>query len=251
MSSSIASYFVLENGVEPIMQICLRDRNRISVQSDLYGAYALGIRNVLFITGDHSMYGLHPEAKSVFDVDSVQALDLAMLLSEGYNILGEDVEGVPDFFLGATFNPGALSIETHIARTNAKVKAGARFFQTQCIFDPRVLEQFMSRLDNPGLPVLAGIIPLQSPEMALFMNENVPEVTVPANYIKRLEEASDEANPEERLQATRAAGLEIALEVIGELRQLDIQGLHIMGVGWEESVVEIVKKLNLLPRPLR
>lgn len=251
MASSIASYYVLNNGVEPIMQVCLRDRNRISVQSDLYGAYALGVRNVLFITGDHSMHGLHPEAKSVFDIDSVQALDLASLLTEGYNILGEDVEGPPDFFLGATFNPGASSLEEHILRTKAKADAGARFFQSQCIFDARVLEEFMSAFEDFEMHVLAGIIPLQSPEMAMFMNEHVPEVTVPDDYLKRLEEASDTAGPEERLQQTREVGLEIALELIEELRGLDLQGLHIMGVGWEESVVEIVKRLGLLPRPSR
>jgi 5,10-methylenetetrahydrofolate reductase len=251
MSSVVASHFVLETGVEPIMQVCLRDKNRISIQSDLYGAYALGIRNILFITGDHSMYGLHPEAKSVYDIDSVQALDLASLLSEGYNILGEDVEGSPDFYLGATFNPGTTSVAEHIERTQKKVRAGARFFQTQCIFDASILERFMSSLEHLDLRILAGIVPLQSPEMAIFMNENVPEVEVPADFIRQLEEASDKAEPEDRLQATRAVGLQIALDTIEEIRQLDIQGLHIMGVNWEESVVEIVRSLGLLPRPPR
>jgi 5,10-methylenetetrahydrofolate reductase len=250
MSSVVASHFILEEGVEPIMQVCLRDKNRISIQSDLYGAYALGIRNILFITGDHSMYGLHPEAKSVFDIDSIQALDLASLLCEGYNILGEDVEGSPDFYLGATFNPNFTSTD-HVERTERKAKAGARFFQTQCIFDASVLEKFMSSIEHLNIPVLAGIVPLQSPEMAVFMDEHVPEVDVPPDFIKQLEEASDAAEPDGKLQATRTVGLQIALDTIMELRQLDIQGLHIMGVNWEESVVEIVKRLDLLPRPSR
>ncbi|MGQ4911684.1 MAG: methylenetetrahydrofolate reductase [Candidatus Thorarchaeota archaeon] len=251
MASPIASYFVLEAGAEPIMQICMRDRNRIAVQSSLYGAHALGIRNVLFVTGDSSEHGCYPDAKSVFDIDSVQALDLATLLAEGFNIEGEEIEGVPEFYTGATFNPFATPIDEHVLRTEEKVRAGARFFQTQCIFDVTPLERFLSTVDHLDLRVLAGVVPLQSPEMATFMNDNVPEVTVPEKYIKRLEDAADGLEPEEVLKATRPVGLEIALEIIEDLQRLDIQGLHIMGVGWEESVVEIVKRLGMHPRPKR
>lgn len=250
MSSTVGSYFILKAGIEPVLQLSTRDRNRIAIQSELFAAHALGIRNLLFISGDHSRHGSMKRAKSVYDIDSIQALEMARSLMSGYDILGEELEGTPDFYMGATFNPYEEPMDAHILRTERKRDAGAEFFQTQGIFDPTQLEEFLSRTEHLDLKVIAGVIPLQSPEMARFMNEFVPGIVIPDEMIERLDVAADGLEEEEILEATRPVGIEIALETITELRHLEgIHGLHIMGVGWLESVVEIVRRAGLYPRP--
>jgi methylenetetrahydrofolate reductase (NADPH) len=252
MSSTVGSYFVLKAGAEPILQLSTRDRNRIALQSELFAAHALGIRNVLFISGDHPRHGKMKGARSVYDIDSVEALQMARLLMDGYDALGEDLEGVPEFYLGSTFNPYEEPMDLHVLRTEEKMKAGAEFFQTQAVFDTAKLAEFLEASSHLDLRVIAGIIPLQSPEAARFMNEFVPGIVIPEGMIERLDVAADGLEEEELLQATKPLGIEIALETIKELRHMDgIHGLHIMGVGWIESVAEIVKQAGFYPRPKR
>ncbi len=252
MSSTVGAHFVHQAGAEPILQMCTRDRNRIAIQSELFAAYALGIRNVLFISGDHSRHGMEKQAKCVYDINSVQALSLARSLMSGFDALGEELEGTPCFFLGSTFNPYEEPVEAHIIRTEEKLAAGAKFFQTQGVFEVPPLSGFLSRVQHLNLSVIAGVIPLQSPEMARFMNDFVPGIVVPSEMIKRLDDAAEglEEDEEELLRATMPVGIEIALETIEEIRSIDaVRGVHIMGVGWAECVEEIVRRAGLYPRP--
>ena len=158
MSSAVCAKYVIEAGAEPIMQMSTRDRNRISIESELYGAYALGIRNILFITGDHTLLGSHPEAKMVYDIDSIQALQLASHLMSGKDLAGDSLEGTPQFLLGSTFNPYADPLELQVMRVEKKRDAGAKFFQTQAVFNPERLELFMDLARDLNVKVLAGIV---------------------------------------------------------------------------------------------
>jgi methylenetetrahydrofolate reductase (NADPH) len=250
MSSTICAHYVLQTGAEPIMHLTTRDRNRISLQSELYGAYAVGIRNILFVAGDHVRYGSHPDAKVVYDLDTINALALATKLRDGTDFAGDELEGVPEFYLGATINPNVSSIEEHILQTEAKQNAGARFFQTQAIFEPEKLKDFMELALGLNLKVLAGIIPLRDVEMAEFMNTQIPEITIPEEVIKRIEDAGKGFNEEARIQEMEKEGISIALETLEKVRRINgINGVHLMGVGWTESIVELVKGANLFPRP--
>jgi 5,10-methylenetetrahydrofolate reductase len=250
MSSAAGAYFILQEGAEPVMQISTRDRNRISIESELYSAYALGIRNLLFITGDNLIFESNHMTKLVYDVDSIQALRLTSRLMSGFDIAGNELEGTPEFFLGATFNPYAESIKTQVARTEEKQAAGARFFQTQAIFDTTPLESFMDLAADLDITVLAGIIPIKSLEMAEYMNNNVPGIKIPDALIKRLEAAGKGLKDEEMLESMRAEGLLIAEETIKAVRKIKgIHGLHLMCIGWEESIPVLVKKAGLYPRP--
>jgi 5,10-methylenetetrahydrofolate reductase len=250
MSSTACARIVLDAGAEPIMQMSMRDRNSISIESELYGAYALGIRNVLFVTGDDMILGSHPKAKMVFDIDSIQALKLASHLMSGTNLAGEPIEGTPEFFLGSTFNPYAEEIELQIRRAEKKRNAGAKFFQTQAIFDIAPLEAFMDLAFDLELKVLAGVMPLKGPKRASFMNDNVPGIKIPQEIIQRLEESGKGLKDEKMLEAMRAEGLLIAAETIKAIRHIKgIDGVHLMGVGWEESIPALVKSAGLYPRP--
>ena len=250
MSSTICAHYVLQNGAEPIMHLTTRDRNRISIQSELYGAYAVGIRNVLFVAGDHARYGSHPDAKVVYDLNTINALVLATKLRDGTDFAGDELEGVPEFYIGATFNPNVSSIEEHVIQTEGKQNAGAQFFQTQAIFEPEKLKDFMSMTSGLNLKVLAGIIPLRDVEMAEFMNTQMPEITIPDEIIKRIEDAGKGLNEEARIKEMQKEGIRIALETLEKVRRINgINGVHLMGVGWTESIVELVKGANLFPRP--
>ena len=250
MSSTICAHYVLQSGAEPRMHLTTRDRNRISIQSELYGAYAVGIRNVLFVAGDHARYGSHPDAKVVYDLDTINALVLATNLRHGTDFAGDELEGTPEFYLGATFNPNASSLEELILQTEAKQDAGAHFFQTQAIFAPEKLKDFMGLVSDMNLKVLAGIIPLRDVEMAEFMNTQIPEITVPEELVQRIEDAGKGLNEEARIIEMENEGIRIALETLEKVRRINgINGVHLMGVGWPESVVEIAKSANLFPRP--
>jgi methylenetetrahydrofolate reductase (NADPH) len=250
MSSTACARLVLDIGGEPIMQMSTRDRNSISIESDLYGAYALGIRNVLFITGDDIISGSHPAVKIVHDINSIEALKLASRMMSGTNLDGEPLEGTPEFFLGSTFNPYAEPMQLHIQRTEEKRDAGARFFQTQAIFDIGCLETFMDLTHDLEINVLAGVMPLKGPKRACFMNRNVPGINIPQEIIDRLEDAGKGLKDDEMLEAMRAEGLLIAAETIKAIRQIKgIHGVHLMGVGWEESIPALVKSTGLYPRP--
>lgn len=249
MSSTASARLVLDAGGEPILQLSTRDRNRIAIESELYGAYALGIRNVLFITGDRTIMGAHSDAKLVFDMDSIQALRFTSHLMEGIDFDGEELQGKPEFFMGATFNPFAESIEMEILRTKQKKDAGAQFFQTQAVFDTLAFETFVDRIRDLELKILVGIIALRGPKNARFMNVNVPGIKIPEEYIKRLESAGKGLKDDEERDAMRNEGLLIASETIKVIRNIKgIAGLHLMGIGREESIPDLVKLAGLSSR---
>ena len=249
MSSTICAHYVMQAGAEAIMHLTTRDRNRISIQSELYGAYALGVRNVLIIAGDHAQHGSHPEAKVVYDLDTITTIELITKLGAGIDSAGDELEGVPDFYIGSTFNPNTSVLEEQVLQTEKKLNAGAQFFQTQAIFEPDRLKEFMEMTSGLSLNVLAGIIPLRDVEMAEFMNSNVPEITVPDQIIKRMSDAGKGLDEEARIESMQNEGIRIALELLEEVRRIrGVNGVHLMGVGWTESVVELVKRANLFPR---
>lgn len=250
MSSMVCSSFVLQSGNEPIMQLSSRDRNRVAIASDLYGAYALGVRNLLFITGDHTLLGSHPHTKMVYDLDSIQALQIASHLMTGTDLADDDLEGTPSFYLGATFNPRADPLEMQVMRVEKKHEAGAQFFQTQAIYDMARFEEFLEQLGGVDIKILAGIIPLKSPTMARFMNKCIPGIKIPEELIERLERAGAGKNSVAEITAFQQEGLAIAIETVKKVRDLDgVNGVHIMGIGWEESIPQIVEATNLYPRP--
>ncbi len=250
MSSSICAHYVLQAGAEPIMHLTTRDRNRIAIQSELYGAYAIGVRNVLIVAGDHPRYGSHPDAKIVYDLDTIRTIELISKLPRGTDFAGDELEGVPQFYIGATINPNASSIEEEVLEVEKKQNAGANFFQTQAIFKPERLKDFMKLALGLNLKVLAGIIPLRDVEMAEFMNAQIPGIEVPDEIIKRMEIAGRGHNEEARVEEMQKEGLTIALEVMDSIRRIKgIGGVHLMGVGWTESIIELVKRANLYPRP--
>lgn len=247
MSSIAASAILLRNGLEPVMQMVTRDRNRIAAQSDLFGAYALGIRNMLCLTGDHQTFGNHPMAKNVFDMDSIQLLDMVRVIrDEGKMNSGEPVQGGIKMFFGAAANPFADPFEFRVIRLAKKIAAGADFVQTQCIYDMNRFREFMRMACDMGLDkkcfILAGLTPLKSAGMAAYMNKNVAGITVPDSLIQRLRGAPKGTQSEE--------GIKILLEQIQEVREIPgVAGVHVMAIEWEEKVGEIVERAGLLPRP--
>jgi methylenetetrahydrofolate reductase (NADPH) len=250
MSSLACARFVLEAEAEPILQIAMKDRNRVAFKGNLYGAYALGVRNVLFVTGDHLGLGSDAQADLVSDIDSVQALQLTTHMMSGKDHTDEELEGVPTFFLGATFDPYAHPRDEHVRRTKRKHDSGAQFFQTQAIYDIDRFAEFMESIEELNAHVLAGIIPLRSPEMAEFMTENVSGIAIPDQILQRLENCAEGLHDEERDEATQFEGLAIAAETINSLRKMkSVDGVHIMAVGWESCVPEIVRSVGLYPRP--
>lgn len=225
LGSLAASHLLKKRGAEPIYQVTCRDRNRIALQSDLLSAYALGIENVLCLTGDYVSLGDHPEAKPVFDLDSVSLLLTASRLQEGYDLAGRELAGSPAFCLGAVVNPGANPLEPQIIKMEKKIEAGAQFFQTQAVYEPEKFAAFMKEVEGLGVPVMVGIILLKSAGMARFMNRNVAGVHVPDHLIAEMEEAKDRAK----------TSVEIAGRLIREMKDL-CQGVHIMALGWERYV---------------
>ena len=223
-----------ELGYEPIMQIVCRDRNRLALQSELLNAAVFGIENILCLTGDHQTLGDHPQTKGVFDLDSVQLIVAAKGLMEGKDLTGNKLDGIPNFFLGGVVSPGLEPIELQLMKMEKKTEAGARFIQTQAIFEPEKFRQFMDKVRHLNVPILAGIIILKSAGMAKFMNENVAGVYVPDNLIKEMKETKDKA----------AKGVEITARIIREIKPY-CQGVHIMPLGWGHLVPEIIKQAGL------
>ena len=224
-----------QRGIEPILQVTCRDRNRLALQSDLLSAAALGIENVLILTGDHPAAGDHPEAKPVFDLDSVQLLQAARTLESGLDIKSNKLEGRPPHFcLGAVVNPGSDPIEPQILKMEKKIAAGAEFFQTQAVFDVRVFEKFIARTKHLDVPVMAGIVLLKSAAMARYMNKFVAGVNVPENLIKEIEDAKDKA----------AVSVDIASRLIRELKPM-CRGIHIMPIGWERYLPGVLDASGL------
>jgi methylenetetrahydrofolate reductase (NADPH) len=250
MSSIASARFVLDAGFEPVLHIAMRDRNRVALMSDLYGAHALGIRNVLFVTGDLPGLGSDTQAEIVSDIDSVQALQLATRMMAGKDHAGEELEGVPNLYLGATFDPFVEPINVQIRRTRLKHESGAQFFQTQAVYDVDRFAEFLESIEDLNTYVLAGVVPLQGLEMAEFMTEHVSGITIPDAILQRLENSAEGLDDEEQEQAAQQEGLLIATETINSLRMIDgVDGVHIMAVGWESCVPELVRSAGLYPRP--
>ena len=225
---ALASLLVRE-GYEPILQLTCRDRNRMALQADLLGAAALGIENLLLLSGDHARFGDHPQARPVFDLDSVQLLQVADGLTRGTDMVGKPVTGTPVFFAGAAVTPEAEPFELMFQKFRKKVENGARFFQTQAVFDTAKLVEFMAAARTLGVPVLLGVLLLKSAGMARFLNANIPGVQVPEAIIARLEGAAD----------PREEGVAIARELVAAARR-HCQGVHLMTLGAEERIPEIL-----------
>ncbi len=247
MSSIAVSAILKQMGLEPTMQMVVRDRNRIAIQSDIFGAYALGIRNILCLSGDHQKFGNHPTAKNVFDLDSIQLIQTVKRMRDEHKVLGGDeIEGPPQMFIGAAANPFADPFEYRVIRLAKKAAAGVDFVQTQCIYDMDKFERFMGMVRDRGLDkkvhILAGVTPLKSVGMARYMKEKVAGMEVPDEIISRMKAAGKEKAKEE--------GLKICVEQIQRLRQIEgVHGIHLMAIEWEEVVHEIVERAGLLPRP--
>jgi len=237
LGSLATCHLLIEKGLEPVFQITCRDRNRLALQSDLLSAYVLGIRNVLCLTGDHPVLGDQPESKPVFDLDSISLLKTASDLIDGKDIVGNQLDGKPNFFLGAVVSPCYEPIELQIIKMEKKINAGAKFFQTQAIYDVSNFEKFIKMTEEFNIPILGGIVLLKSAGMAKYMNENVAGVSVPEKYIKMMAEAKKE----ERTKVS----IQIAVEIIKDIKGM-CQGIHMMPLGWDKYVPEVLEKSGLL-----
>ena len=237
LGSMVVCHLLVDRGIDPIFQMTCRDRNRLALQSDLLSAWVLGIKNVLALTGDHPTLGDHPDAMPVFDLDSISLLRAISTLNQGSDLVGNQLKGAPDFLSGAVVNPGAdteAALEMQIIKMEKKIESGARFFQTQGIFDLDLFERFMKRIKGFKVPVLGGIILLKSAGMARFMNKNVAGVFVPEPFIKEMEETKDKVK----------TSVKIAAELIKGMKDL-CQGVHIMAIGWEKKVPMVLEEAGL------
>ncbi len=268
MSSIGAGTLVLNEGLEPIIQMVCRDRNRLAMQSDLLGAYALGIRNLLCLSGDHQTFGNHPNSKNVFDMDSIQMIEMVSDMRDKKVFqCGEPIKGIePRFFIGAAAAPFAGPVEYRPYRLAKKVQAGANFIQTQLIYDLDAFKVFMEKVRQLGLHektyILAGVGPFKSPAMAKYMKNSVPGILVPDELIQRMTAAGapwakipkDQLTKEDkkaRSQAYKTEGIKICIELIQQLREIEgVAGTHIMAIEWEEAIQPIVEGAGLLPRPV-
>jgi len=246
MASIPVCALLVRHGIEPVAQMTCRDRNRLAIQADLLGAAALGINNLLCLSGDHGRWGDHPHAKSVYDIDSNHLLFMARNMGEdGCLENGKQISPRPDFFIGAAANPFAPPYEYRPYRLAKKVAAGARFVQTQLIYNVDRFREYMAVVRNLGLEkmvyVLAGVGPLKSSRQASFMATQLAGMDVPKEIVARMEKTPKAAQPEE--------GIRICCEIIEQVRQIPgVAGLHIMAVRWAESIPEIVKRSKLYPR---
>lgn len=260
MSSIAAGSLLLQAGLEPVVQMTCRDRNRLSIQGDLLGAAALGVKNVLCLTGDHQSFGNHPTAKNVHDLDAVQLLGMVKAMRDESRFqCGEEIPGGgPRFFIGAAANPFADPFEFRPYRLAKKAAAGADFVQTQLIYDIPRFREFMKRVVDMGLhekvAILAGVGPLKSVGMAKYMRDQVPGMIVADEYIERMEAAVkgiDKADKKARAEASRRTGIQICIEQIQQLKEIEgVAGVHIMAIEWEEAIRPIVEGAGLLPRPV-
>jgi methylenetetrahydrofolate reductase (NADPH) len=247
MSSWAASLILLQEGIEPNFQMVCRDRNRLAIQSDILGVYAHGIRNMLCLSGDHQKFGNHPDAKNVFDIDSMQLIYTAKTMrDEGRFLNGQDLDVSPRLFIGAASNPFAEPFEFRVHRLAKKIAAGADFIQTQCIYNMERFREFMKMAVDMGLHekcyILAGVTPMKSVGMARYMAKSVPGMDVPGSLIKRLQGAGKGKVAEE--------GIKFAIEQIEEFKEMEgIAGVHLMAIEWEHKVPEIAERAGVLPRP--
>jgi len=247
MSSWAASTILLQEGIEPNFQMVCRDRNRLAMQSDILGVCAMGIRNMLCLSGDHQRFGNHPEAKNVFDLDSMQLISMVKKMrDEGQFLNGEEIDVPPKLFIGAASNPFADPFEFRVHRLAKKINAGADFIQTQCIYNMDKFSEFMKMAVDMGLHekcyILAGVTPMKSVGMAQYMAKMVPGMDVPESLVKRLRGAGKGKAAEE--------GIKFSLEQIEEFKEMEgLAGIHLMAIEWEHRVPEIAERAGVLPRP--
>jgi len=247
MASWAACKILIEEGMEPNLQMVCRDRNRIALQSDLLGASALGIKNVLCLSGDHQRFGDHPESKNVFDLDSMQLLDTFRKMRDQKTFVNDkELEGAPEIFIGAAANPFADPFEFRVTRLAKKIAAGADFIQTQCIYNLDRFAEYMKGVVDRGLHekcyILGGVTPLKSVGMANYMSKFVPGMDVPAELVQRLRGVDKKKVGEE--------GIKIAIETIERLKEIPgLAGVHVMAIEWEHRAKEIIEGAGLLPRP--
>ena len=233
-SSLAVSQKILEAGFDPIFQMTCCDRNRLALQADLLGASILGIQNLLLLTGDDPKAGDHPDAKPVFDINSAALMQAAASLAQGKDMAGKELAGKPHFCIGAAADPNAKDLDVEMQKFDAKIKGGARFFQTQAVFDAAPVARFMERARASGAPVLAGILLVKSAKMARYMNEHVWGIHVPDAIINRFEAAADK----------RAECVAVTAELIRAIAP-HVNGIHIYALGWESLVPEILAKAGV------
>jgi len=234
-------------GLEPILQMVTRDRNRIALQSDILGAASFDIYNILCLSGDHQQFGDNPQGQNVFDLDSMQLIQTVRYMrDEGKFLGGDEIEQPPKMFVGAAANPFADPFEIRVRRLAKKIAAGVEFIQTQCIYNLEKFELWMKQARDRGLHekvyILAGVTPLKSAGMAKYMKNRVPGMDVPDEVVARMSGVPKEKQPEE--------GIKICVESIQRLKEVEgVRGFHVMAIEWEEMVPEIVEKSGLYPRP--
>lgn len=236
LGSIAASKVLKDKGYEPICQVACRDRNRIALQSDILSAYVLGIRNILVMTGDHPLLGDHPQAKAVYDLDSVGLLHAIKELQGGCDLAGNRLDTVPDLCVGAVVNPGADPLEPEIIKMEKKTAEGAWFFQTQTVFDPGSFEVFVEKIQHlrPGIKLLGGIVPLRSAKMARYMNANIPGVVISDDIIEKLEKASD----------VEAESVAITADIVASIRDM-CDGVHFMPIKGNHLVARVLDKAGM------
>jgi methylenetetrahydrofolate reductase (NADPH) len=245
MSSIATAVVLIEEGLEPVIQMTCRDRNRIAIQSDILGASALGIRNLLCLSGDHQKFGNHPGAKNVYDIDSIQLLSVVKAMrDEAKFSSGDEIKTPPKMFIGAAANPFADPFEFRVIRLAKKVEAGAGFIQTQAVFDISRLKEYMKSVRESGIDkqtaILAGIIPVRSVKALEYMKNQVAGMMIPDELVKRMRDAKE----------PKDEGIKIALELIAEVKEIPgIRGVHLMPVMWESAVPVLCESAGLLPRP--
>lgn len=245
MASWAACLLLIQEGLEPTLQMVVRDRNRLAMQADICGAYAHGIRNMLCLSGDHQQFGNHPLTKGVFDIDSIQLIYTVRKMRDNEKFLNdEEIEGAPKMFIGAAENPFAEPLEWRVHRLAKKIAAGVDFIQTQCIYDMKIFREWIQQANDMGLTekvhILAGITPLKSGGMARYMAKNVSGIIIPDEIIDRMVKAPKAAEE----------GIKICVEQIEELKQMKgVHGIHLMAIEWEHRVPEIAERAKMLPRP--
>ena len=246
MSSIATSSHLVRMGLEPVMQMVTRDRNRIAIQSDIFGATSLGIKNMLCLTGDHHTFGNQVDAKNVHDLDSIQLIDCVRTMRDKGTLMGgeEKIDGEIKLFIGAAENPFGDPFEFRAIRLGKKVAAGVNFIQTQCIYDMNRFKEWMKMVRDRGLHekvhILAGVTPLKSGGMARYMAKNVSGITIPDEIIDRIVKAPKPAEE----------GIKFCVEQIQELKEIEgVHGVHIMAIEWEQMISRITEMAGLLPRP--
>jgi len=247
MSSWAACLIAKEEGLDPIVQMTCRDRNRIALQMDILGVAALGINNILCLTGDHQKFGNHPMAKGVFDLDSIQFLKVVKDMRDEKKFqCGDEMAVEPHLFIGAAANPFADPFEFRVIRLAKKVAAGADFIQTQIVYNVDKFAEWMKRVRDRGLhekvKILAGVAPIKSVGAARYMKTKVPGMDIPDSIIERLRGVPKEQVSKE--------GIKLCVDIINQVRQIKgVAGIHLMAIEWEETVPEIIAAAGLLPRP--